>query len=74
MELNINMNKEIEIIKVKSGRFAGESFKVEGLVDDILPYLATKGNMAAKNALDIDEYTIKVLESKPKTDYVMPKV
>lgn len=54
-----------EIIKVKHGRFKGQDFEVEGLIQDIrggstknLPELAFDGNWAAKNALEIDKYGV----------------
>lgn len=53
-------------IKIKKGRLKGESFKLEGELTEVfghdgdsLAYLATAGNnWAARNALEIDNYTI----------------
>ena len=50
-------------IKIKSGRFAGREFKLEGTIaevcgDNCLPLLAMQGNWAAKNACDIDGYNV----------------
>ena len=54
------MNKKI---KVKRGRFKGKIFKLEGLIEDVcgdnsLAVLCCRGNYAAKNAFDIDKYTV----------------
>lgn len=48
---------------VKSGRFKGGDFQLEGTVKDVcgdscLAMLACKGNHAAYNAIHIDGYTI----------------
>ena len=61
---------EEELIKIKHGRFKGQLFRVEGLIQDIrsgggtedLHELAFDGNWAAKNAIEIDKYSI---ENKP---------
>lgn len=52
-------NTKEEIIKVKKGRFKGMDFRLEGVIDDDLPYLASQGNWAAKNAINIDGYKIQ---------------
>ena len=50
-------------ITVKKGRFKGEVFEMEADIEDMpggnmgLPFLASQGNFAARNALQIDEYT-----------------
>lgn len=46
---------------IKRGRFKGETFKIEGKIEDIfkedcLPLIASTGNLAAINALEIDNY------------------
>ncbi len=50
-----------EVIKVKYGRFKGQDFRVEGIIDDDLPFLAANGNWAARNAINIDKYTLQNL-------------
>lgn len=52
-------NPKEELIIVKKGRFKGQEFWVEGIIDEDLPYLASKGNMAAHNAITIEKYTLK---------------
>ncbi|MCP6727371.1 MAG: hypothetical protein KJI69_05180 [Patescibacteria group bacterium] len=56
-----------KIVTVKNGRFKGEEFRIEDDINDMeprmrggtdLPTLAMRGNWAAKNALQIDKYTI----------------
>ena len=51
----------MNVRKVVNGRHVGETFLVEGTIqevcgDDCLPSIAMQGNWAARNALDIDEY------------------
>jgi len=51
-------------VKIKRGRFKGETFDVEGTIGEVmgtndLPGLALfRGNWAAKNALEKDNYNI----------------
>ena len=55
---------EMEKVIIKRGRFKGETFEIEGTIKEVmgtdcLPELAMfKGNMAALNALNIDNYNI----------------
>lgn len=49
---------------VVGGRFKGETFHNEGTIEEVigplnLPMLATTGNWAARNAIEIDRYTVK---------------
>jgi hypothetical protein len=37
---------------------AGQEFRIEGIIEQSLPMLASQGNWAARNALEIDGYTI----------------
>jgi len=51
----------MKIIIIKSGRFKGKKFRVEGTLEEIggstcLVELASQGNFAAKNALYYDGY------------------
>lgn len=50
-------NQKEEIVTIKYGRFGGEEFRIEGVITQPLPYLASLGNWAARNALEIDGYT-----------------
>lgn len=52
-------NTKEEIVIVKKGRFKGQEFRLEGVIDEDLPFLASQGNYAAKNALEIDKYTLQ---------------
>lgn len=62
------MTKQKDIVIVKRGRFAGKEFVLEDDIDNMrapdgilgggLAYLACTGNWAARNALEIDKYTI----------------
>ncbi len=49
--------KESKIIK---GRLKGKIIKIDSTikVDDSLPFLASQGNWAAVNAIELDNYTI----------------
>lgn len=57
-------NRNETNIVVKSGRFKGETFRMENELKDMpggeteLPMLAVRGNWAAINAITIDRYTI----------------
>lgn len=52
-------------VTVKSGRFKGEEFRLEGTIEEALgadsvltlPILAMRGNPAAHNAIFVDGYT-----------------
>ncbi len=55
--------KKNTIIVVKDGRFKGEEFRLEANIEDMderihsdLPTLASRGNWAAINAINIDKY------------------
>lgn len=47
-------------MKIIRGRFKGQEIKIDKKVkiDPCLPLLVSKGNWAAKNAIEIDGYTI----------------
>ena len=53
-------------VTVQQGRFKGQEFVIEDDIDNMspspagtdLPSLSCYGNLAAKNALEIDKYTI----------------
>lgn len=59
MRARFNSDKEVT---VQSGRFKGETFRIEATIDDMegapvtLEQIANR-NWAARNALDIDGYT-----------------
>lgn len=52
-------------VKITNGRFKGKTFEIEGTIKEVfgtdcLPELdCVKGIIAAKNAIDIDKYTIE---------------
>lgn len=62
MRKRFNTDKEI---KVKSGRFAGQIFRLEADINEMegkpitMQELALRGNWAARNALTEDGYTVK---------------
>lgn len=61
-KLNAMRNTKEKTVIVKSGRFKGQEFRIENELKDMpggtdnLLLLASRGNWAARNAIEIDGY------------------